>query len=296
MITVAVVAFKDPGVTNTLASIINQEPAKKEILVAAPDEVTLNLVRTFAKENKVNLKIIKDLGKGKPAALNLMFKQAKGDILVLTDGDVILGESSITELLKPFSNLKTGIVSGKPVSVNARRGIFGYWSHLLTEVGAHRERLYQTSKNKFVPCSGYLMAIRNVIGAIPENSLADDAIITYKIWEKGHKIVYAPDAKVYVRYPDNWEDWVKQKRRAIGGYLQFKELLGVKSESRNFAQEALRGTLVTLGYAKNTKEFVWSCLLLLARIHVWLLAYLDFVSKKQFKQIWLPVQSTKRWD
>ena len=241
-------------------------------------------------QNKVRL--IKDHNKGKPTALNIVFKKVKSDILILTDGDVRLADNAVENLLKKFNDT-VGAVSGKPIPINSKKNLFGYWAHLLTEVGAHRERLFRTNRNEFVPCSGYLYAIRNIIEKIPENSLSDDAIISYKIWQKGYKIEYAPDAVVYVKYPNNWKDWVKQKRRSTAGYVQFKKLLGVKSESRNILREMSRGTMVTLKYAKSIKELAWSFALLFARLFIWILAYWDLFNKKQFKDIWLPVESTK---
>ena len=45
---------------------------------------------------------IRDPRKGKPYALRMAFKKAKGDIFILTDGDTYFEKDAVKELLKPF--------------------------------------------------------------------------------------------------------------------------------------------------------------------------------------------------
>ncbi|GAH20613.1 unnamed protein product, partial [marine sediment metagenome] len=56
-----------------------------EILIFAADEETVSRALDYESDR---VKVFQDEGKGKPAALNLAFKKAKGDILILSDGDV----------------------------------------------------------------------------------------------------------------------------------------------------------------------------------------------------------------
>jgi cellulose synthase/poly-beta-1,6-N-acetylglucosamine synthase-like glycosyltransferase len=288
-----VTTYKDPLIQETLKSIISQKIIEKEILVAAPDKETQDIVREFAKKTKTNIKIIADAGKGKPAALNLCFNEAKGDTLVLTDGDVILDENAIIELLKPFSDPKVGVVSGRPISVNSRNKFFGYISHLLTDVGAHQTRLNKKEKNKFMVCSGYLMALRkNIVKKIPENSLADDAVMSHLVYEAGYKTDYAPNAKVYVKYPTNLKDWIKQKRRSTAGYPQLDYLIKGKERMRDFKQESL-GIFKIFFYPRNFKEFIWTCALIFLRLYLWLIVFYEIRIKKSGMELWQRVESTK---
>lgn len=293
MISIIVTTYKDPLIQETLKSIISQKIIEKEILVAAPDKETQDIVREFAKKTKTNIKIIADAGKGKPAALNLCFNEAKGDTLVLTDGDVILDENAIIELLKPFSDPKVGVVSGRPISVNSRNKFFGYISHLLTDVGAHQTRLNKKEKNKFMVCSGYLMALRkNIVKKIPENSLADDAVMSHLVYEAGYKTDYAPNAKVYVKYPTNLKDWIKQKRRSTAGYPQLDYLIKGKERMRDFKQESL-GIFKIFFYPRNFKEFIWTCALIFLRLYLWLIVFYEIRIKKSGMELWQRVESTK---
>lgn len=287
MISVIITTFQEPKTLyKAIQAVLNQDFKHDdiEIIVVGPDKDTENITKEFSK-NYQQIKHLKDKGKGKPAALNLAFKLARGDILILTDGDVWIEKDSIRDLLKPFKkNKHIGAVSGQPVSINSPGTLLGYWSHFLTHA-AHKMRL----NSETFPCSGYLYAIRNVIKQIPQDSLAEDGVITQMVRNKGFDVVYAPEAKVYVKYPDNFKDWFKQKIRSTGGYTQ-KQGRG----DRSFKQEMKHGLILFFTYPGNLKEFFWTILLYLSRIYLWLMIFWKIkIKKKKFSKIWQRVESTK---
>jgi len=269
----------------------NKIPVNYEILVLAPDEDTLAGSEKYAKENK-KIKVVRDFGNGKPAALNLAFKEAKGEIFVLTDGDVFVSETAISKIIEPLKNKKIGAACSRPVSLNRRNKMLGFWSHLLTDT-VHNLRKKSEKKKKFFFCSGYLYAIRsNIVESIPENILVEDGYISYLIRENGYEIAYVPEAEVYVKYPDNIKDWLKQKVRSAGGYVQLKDISGF--EIRSFKTEA-SGVFDVLAYPKGFKEYFWTLCLLFFRLYLWALIFYVFRIKKEksFKKIWKRVESTK---
>ena len=291
MISIIITAYKEPNtIGKAIESITSQKISDKyELVVVAPDKATIDIAKKYK-----SVKIIKDENNGKPAALNLAFSQCKkSDILIFTDGDVYVSENSINELLKPFLDKNIGAVSSRPISLNQKDNMYGCWSHLLTDVGAHETRMNLAKKNKFLVCSGYLMAIRNILDSIPEESLSDDAVISNLIYAKGYKIAYSPNALVYVKYPDNFSDWLKQKRRSAGGYLQIKKLAYRKDDMRSFVKES-SGLFRALKYPKNLKEFYWTFLLVLARLYLWLVVFVDLkIRRRNFYSMWKRVESTK---
>ncbi len=294
MISIIITAYKEH---NTIAKAIESFLSQKinqnhEIVVVAPDKETINAAKKYK-----NIKIIKDENKGKPSALNMAFSRCKkSDILVLTDGDVYVSDSSVNKLVKCFNDKSVGAATGRPVSLNPKNNIYGYWSHLLTDVGAHETRLKLSKKNKFITCSGYLMAIKNnIIEKIPDNALSDDAVISNLIYSKGYRIAYSPESIVYVKYPDNFKDWIKQKRRSTGGYLQIKKFAYRRDSMRSFTKESL-GILRVFSYPKNFKEILWTLLLIIARLYLW---FVIFVNLKIFRKNffnddgWERIESTK---
>lgn len=295
MLSIIITAYKEPEtVKKAIRSFLDEKIQQPyEILVAAPDQKTIDSAKTMQKKYN-QIKIIKDPLKGKPTALNLAFKKAKGEILILTDGDVLISKGAIKKLLEPLKDKNVGAVSSHPIPINKKDTMLGFWAHLLTEVGAHKRRLELQQKQAFMVCSGYLMAIRNnIIKNIPIESLADDAVISNLIYMKGYQIKYAPDAVVNVKFPTTFSDWIKQKRRSAGGYNQLPKLLGIKDEMRSFTKESSKISWA-LSYPKTIKEFWWTFLLILARLYLWFLIFIDVnIKRKSLKETWVRIESTK---
>jgi len=264
--------------------VLKNKDKKMEIIIVGPDEQTKAVVQKFYSRYSF-IKYIQDRGEGKPAALNLAIKKAKGDIIISTDGDVMVSSQAIKELLLPFENPKVGAVSGCPISTNLKSLILGYWASFLTNA-AHQMR----TKKKIWPCSGYLYAFRKIISDIPNNAFSEDGLITQMIREKGYLIKYAPKAKVYIKYPSNFKDWLKQKTRSAGGYVQIRET----KKMRNIIQEIRDGIVLFFSYPKSIKEFFWTILLYKARICLWLIIFWKIkIRKEKFHAIWKRIESTK---
>ncbi|MBN1313578.1 MAG: glycosyltransferase [Anaerolineae bacterium] len=264
---------------------IGDPPA--EIIVVCPDDETAAAAST-------NVTVLRDAGQGKPAALNLGLEHATGQIIVMTDGDVFISPDALAALLAPFDDPQTGAVSGRPVSLSPRDTMLGYWSHLLTDAGAHTERLLREERGDFMVCSGYLYAIRaGLVEYIPEDALAEDAVVSHLIGEQGYRIRYAPDAVVFVKYPTTYHDWLTQRVRSTGGYVQ-PVVAQSPLHMRSFRHEAIAGTGRALAYARSPREFAWTVLLMLARLHLWLLIFWRVkLQAKPLLDLWQRVESTK---
>ena len=293
MISIIVTAFSEPNIDRAIKAIVEQEiPEDYELIVAAPDEATKNLVEKFS-EKYSQIKYFKDPGKGKSFALNLLFKQAKGNILVFTDGDVYLEKSAINEIAKQFEDPKVGVATGRVISANPKDDMFGYWSHLLCDAGAHSIRQELHAQEKFLECTGYLLAFRaGVVNEIPLD-VAEDSMIPYYFYKKGYKISYAPSAVVYVKWPTNFMDWVKQKTRTAKAHETLTNYAPDFPRVKSFSNEVLKGWYRALSYPKNAKEFGWTLALFFARSYLWLNVFADTkLKKKNYSDAWERVEST----
>ena len=214
MISIIITSWNEPEtISFAIKKIIENKLDNFELLVIAPDKETLDVVKSFKSKKII---AIKDEGIGKPAALNLVRSKAKGDLLILTDGDVYVGQDSLSHLIKPFEDEKIGAVSGHPISKNKINSLFGYWAYVLTNI-AHERRLSAIKNNKRFFCSGYLFAIRKeIFPDLDKKILSEDGFISHNVYEKGYKIDYSPLSKVYVKYPTNFSDWIAQKERSAG--------------------------------------------------------------------------------
>jgi cellulose synthase/poly-beta-1,6-N-acetylglucosamine synthase-like glycosyltransferase len=312
MISIIITSWKEP---KTIGKCIKCIVDKKysglnedfEVIQVSPDKETLEAGLYTAKKLHLNNKEfiqIQDPRKGKPSALKLAFKKARGDIWILTDGDTYFEKNAVKYLIEPFKNSKVGGVSGRPAAMNKKNSMFGYWGHLLSDAAHHRriitmnkkESNYYLSNQEFFPMSGYIMAVRNFNFDIPPNVLSDDAYLSYSIRNIGKEIAYAPLAKCYVKYPTNLKDYYKQKVRSLGGFIQLKEF-GVfqkDKQSRSFLIELKYASFV-LKYATNFKEFIWSLTLFPVRLITWIKIFWERVilKKDMPKTGWERIQSTK---
>tara|TARA_Y100000310_G_C20702463_1_gene831138 strand:+ start:4240 stop:5130 length:891 start_codon:yes stop_codon:yes gene_type:complete len=296
MIDIIITSFKEPEtIGKAIEQTLKQDIKEKyNVWVVAPDKETLDVAREHRKKDK-RVNIFKDPGKGKFYALHQIFPKLKGEVIILTDGDVFVKENSLKFLLKHFEDKKVGCVAGRPVSIESRKNVFGYWSHLLLDAGAHEARLRRFKKGKFLECSGYLWAMRNrVVKKFPLD-IAEDAVVPYLFREKGYKIAYAPEAEVYVTFPKNFREFIEQKKRnakaheSLGKYVNVKKLPRTKS----FKNEMFEGYRA-LFYPENPVEMIYTLSLLPIRIYIWALVFYHIkVKKEHFTDAWKRVDSAK---
>lgn len=291
MISIIITAFKEPEtIGRAIESFLKQSIQEKyELIVSAPDKETLDVAKKYKK-----VKLFKDPGKGKSLALNMLLKKCKGNILILTDGDVYVSENSVNEILKEFEDEKVGCVTGKPTPAEDRKTKYGYWANFLFDA-AHKMRSKSKNQKTFLECSGYLWAFRNhIIESFPLD-VAEDTIVPYFFWEKGFRIGYAEKALVYVKNVDNWKEWVSQKIRTSRAHETLDKYVDVKTTPRTktFKNE-FAGAFSLLTYAKTIKELYWSIELAFARLYIWAKVFQDvYIKKKYHKDNWERVESTK---
>ncbi|MBS3094484.1 glycosyltransferase [Candidatus Pacearchaeota archaeon] len=296
MISIIITSFKEPKtIGKAIQSFLDQDIKDRyEILVVAPDKETLDVAKSYSKKY-IEVKIFKDPGKGKMFALNILMKTLKSEIFVLSDGDVFVEPNSLKYILLPFKDSKVGVVTGRPVSLDSKKKMLGYWSHLLCDAGAHGARLKRAKKGKFVECSGYYWAFRNNVVKDFPLDVPEDAIIPIYFWQKGYKVVYASEAIVYVKYPSNLHDFIDQKKRTTKAHVQMSKYVDFNKipKTKTFTNELLESYRAFL-YPRNFKEMLWTFLLFPVKLYIWCLSlYHVKISKKYHKDAWKVTKSTK---
>jgi len=288
-VTILITAYREAATIGCALEALLSQANSAEVIVICPDRETADAARAYP-----GVEVLQDPGRGKPAALNLGLERARGEIIVMTDGDVYVGEGALPALLAPFDDPQTGVVSGRPISRNPRSTLLGYWSHLLTDAGAHAERAQRDAAGEFFVASGYLYAVRaGLVKHIPEDALAEDAVVSHMVGEQGYRVRYAPEARVYVKYPTTYADWLKQKVRSAGGYAQ-PVIARSPLRMRSFRHEVAAGTGRALRYPRSLREFGWTLALFAARLHLWLRIFWQVrVRQRPLSELWQRVESTK---
>lgn len=276
-----------------------------EVLLACPDGETLAAAEEAMQRQGMedHLVHVQDPGEGKPAALNMLMEKAKGEIWFFGDGDVFYGPDVIAKILTRFeADNDLQAITGRPVSADSKNNMMGYWGNLLADAAHHKRSIDLGGKSSrlvkerpFFPVSGYLYAMRAQQIELPTDVLADDGYISYAIHDKGGKIGYEPEALVYVKYATTLRDYLKQKKRSTGGYIQLWQYGFVSKENntRSLGRE-LEYAWFPIKYAANLKQLWWSVLMYPVRLYMWLIIFWERkIRKKDFVKTWVRIESTK---
>lgn len=299
LITIGIAAFnEEKTIGMVLENLLSQAyPEDFEILIVGGGfdrtaEIVQDYARRFGK-----IRFIKESERrGKPVAINEILKSARGRIIVIIDGDVLPAKDAIIHILQPFKDENVGATCGQILPLDDRSKMFGFWGHFLCWA-AHRKRLYDDQNDRFFTLSGNLCAFRHgIVTSIPVDSLVDDAVLGFLIKLRGYKIKYTPHARVYVKYPETFRDFLTQKRRTFAGFLQIRDRYGI--EDRSLSTEAkggfLGGLVGGLSFCRSVKEIWFFFVLCSIRALAWFFATFDYkVKRKSLLQAWKMVKSSK---
>lgn len=294
MIHIIITAYGQPKSTEKAVQYFLDQDIKEnyDIIVSDPfEDVKGYITKKFSKHKQV--KFIMDEGEGKAYALNILinkfYSNNKNDIFIFTDGDVYVDKNSVMAIIEAFKDPDVGVVCAKPVTINKKDNMLGYWSHLLFD-GADKVRSKLSRSNMFFECSGYLFAIRNgVIMEFPIEA-SEDSIIPFLFYRKGYKIRYVPEAMVYIKNPTNLKEWLAQRKRNIKGHEALSKIVVWKEappRTKTFFNEIKEGFFFALFYPRRVKEVLWTFVLFFMRLYVWLSSFYELrVHKKQYKDGW----------
>ena len=145
-------------------------------------------------------------------------------------------------------------------------------------------------------CSGYLFAFRRaLIGDIPVDALAEDAVISHEIASAGYRIRYALGGPGFRPVSDHLP-----RLAAPEGALCWRLCPGTTSANRP-SRCARRGWKSVRAHdwpspiRGTQRELAWTLLLFAARLHLWLLVFWNVrVRHRPLKALWQRVETTKR--
>lgn len=191
---------------------------------------------------------------GKPAALNDALKIAKGDIIIIFDADYKPSKSVLKNLAIAFNDPEIGAVMGRVIPYNT--GV-----NLLTKLlNLERSGGYQVDQQarynlKLIPqyggtVGGFRKDILLSTGGFDISILAEDTELTFRLYTKGYKVIYANDAECYEESPETWEVRGRQIRRWSRGHnaVMFRYFFPVLFSTHMSIREKIDGMFLLLIY------------------------------------------------
>jgi cellulose synthase/poly-beta-1,6-N-acetylglucosamine synthase-like glycosyltransferase len=290
-ISIGIAAYnEEANIGKLLKRLLNQNLPNnvilKEIIVVASGctDKTVDIVKEISLKNEKVKLITQEKREGKASAVNLFIKNAIGNILVLESADTLPEKETINRLVKPFYNPRVGMTGGRPIPINDPENFLGFVVHLIW----HLHHKISLKRIKL----GELIAFRNVINGIPNDTAVDEAYIEALIREKGYDIIYVPEAIVRNKGPETLCDLIKQRKRIYIGHLHLKSTLGYTTatmSSNSF--DILRMILSDLKF--NPKYILWTLLAISIELYVRISATIDFHILNKNPVIWDIAESTK---
>ncbi|MFC1454932.1 glycosyltransferase [Candidatus Undinarchaeota archaeon] len=280
---------EEKNVGKLIEALLKQRMPKrheiKEIFVVASGctDRTEEITKKLMKKSK-RIKLISQKEKrGKASAINLFLKKAKGDILILQSADTLpANANTIYNLIKPFKDKKIGMSGGCSHPINDRKKFMGFTVHLVW--GLHHLIALESPK------LGEIVAFRNLVKSIPEDTAVDEAAIEAQIEKKGYKLAYAADAIIDNKGPETLKDFIKQRKRIYIGHMHLKKTQYYSPSTEN----KLHVLKVLIKQSEiSPKKLLWTCFAVALDVYIRLLAITDFYLLRRNPYNWQVSKTTK---
>ncbi|MCM3042456.1 glycosyltransferase family 2 protein [Paenibacillus motobuensis] len=186
------------------------------------------LAKLQAKYNERNLIVINTDnitgGKGKSNALNIGFKQSRGEYIAIYDADNTPEKTALRYLVGEITHDNTlGAVIGKFRTRNRNASLLTRFINIETlsfqwMAQAGRWKLFKLCT---IPGTNFIMRreIIEQIGGWDVKAIAEDTEISFRIYMMGYRIKFQPKSVTWEQEPQTLKVWFKQRTRWAKGNI-----------------------------------------------------------------------------
>ena len=205
-----------------LSNIFEQNYANFDVYIidSASKDRTADIINEFINENDVIFNfIVEKERKGKSSALNRIIKEVKGEIIAITDSDVLWEENVITNMVKNFNDEKIGAITGRQIIIDSNRNMLSKSEKAYKNI-FDILRKGESNLDSTPIFNGPAMAFRTkLLDHLPEDTIADDTQLAMMIRKKGFKTIFDENVIFYESVPDD-QIFINQKIRRGQGLVQ----------------------------------------------------------------------------
>lgn len=224
-VTIIVPAYNEGKVLiGSVRSLLRSRYKNCDILIVddGSTDDTWEIAKQLAVKRK-RVRAIHQKNGGKATALNRGIKKAKGEIIIGIDADTIFAPSTVTRLIRHFSDPRVGAVAGS-VKVGNIKNMLTRWQALEYTVSINIERNAQAllSAVMIVPgaCGAWRKQALLDAGGYSLATLAEDCDLTLSVHRCGYRVLQDNSAVAYTEAPETLGPFVKQRFRWMFGSIQ----------------------------------------------------------------------------
>ena len=190
------------------------------------DKIEIVIVDGHSTDNTVEIakrygyRIVYEEVGTRAGACNIGVRKANGECIVFTDADCVVPKDWLKNLLKHFNSEKIACVGGPNITpeddtefAKCVGVILSFLSKPGSRYGLNVDKVIETFHNP--GCNvAYRKDMIEEAGWFNERLIAcEDEELDYRIIEKGYRILYTPNAKVYHYRRSTWRKFYKQAYR-----------------------------------------------------------------------------------
>ena len=225
VVTVLIPAFNEEKViVATVERILGSDYPNLDVLVIddGSKDHTAYITRShFMRDQRVG--VISIPNGGKANALNVGLANARGEVVVALDADTQFERTTISRLVRWFSDPEIGAVAGN-AKVGNRINMITRWQALEYIVAQNLERRALSALDTLTVVPGAVGAWRRDVlrelGGFPADTLAEDQDLTIAIQTRGYSVQFDPTAVAWTEAPATVRGLAKQRFRWAYGTLQ----------------------------------------------------------------------------
>ena len=196
-------------------------PAESLEILIGCDACTDETARLARQAGLPNCRVIElEERSGKPAILNRLVPEARGEVVVFCDANTMIMPDAIRHLVQHFSSPQVGCVcgelrllslAGKPQNEGA------YWRYETFL------KFLESRLNMLVGANGGLFAIRrDLFRPLPAHAIIDDFLIAMQIRGTGKRVLYDPEAIACEAASDMTQEFRRRVRIGAGNFYALR--------------------------------------------------------------------------
>jgi len=260
-------------------------PQRIVVISSASTDGTDQYIKEFAMTSPVPITLqVENKRTGKSSSVNKII-QALSDleIIMLISADVLPGENCLKKLLSAFTNPSVGVAGGRPIPEGSEKNLTVQISRLLWNL--HH---YIAGIN---PKSTEITVFRNIRNYIDKNSLVDEAEIERMLSQEGYRVVYIPEATIWIKAPLSLKDYLVSRTRVTLGHI-----LMAKKNNYYLGTLSMKKRLWAISKLWKEKGLSPLTLLIAAVLETWIyfFALCKSLCKPKGNGIWSMSKSAKR--